>query len=210
MDREAPASATIGPAASPAGAERVPPADAIGGEAPGPARPAPALSRQARWLVAGLAVAALAALFWPRGEDQGPTAGGFLVDANGRPAPLAGQLAPVTLLHFWATWCPPCIDEVPAIDRLARDLSGEGEFKLLMVAVEDDQAQVARFAGAAGERVLYDPKWEVAHRYGTRQLPETYLLVRGKVARKFTGATDWDDPQVRAVVKGALAGVRAR
>ena len=209
MASETPAPATIGPTASSADAERVPP-EAIGGEGAAAARPAPALSRQARWLVAGLAVAALAALFWPRGEDQGPTAGGFLVDANGRPTPLAGQLAPVTLLHFWATWCPPCIDEVPAIDRLARDLSGEGEFKLLMVAVEDDQAQVARFAGAARDRVLYDPSWEVAHRFGTRQLPETYLLVDGKVARKFTGATDWDDPQVRALVNGALAGVRAR
>jgi thiol-disulfide isomerase/thioredoxin len=167
------------------------------------------MSRQARWLVAGLAVAALAALFWPR-SDEGPTAGGFLVDGNGRPTPLAGQLAPVTLLHFWATWCPPCIEEVPAIDELARDLAGEGEFRLLMIAVADDQAQVARFAGAATDRVLYDPKWEIAHRYGTRQLPETYLLVDGKVERKFTGATDWSDPQIRALVQGALATVRAR
>ena len=205
MDNELSPPATIGPTEpgeipSPGGPA---PADA----AAGTPRPSPGISRQARWLVAGVGLAALAALFWPRGGG-GPKPGGFLVDGNGRPTPLAGQLAPVTLLHFWATWCPPCIDEVPAIDRLARDLAGEGEFRLLMVAVADDQAQVARFAGAARERVLYDPKWEVAHRYGTRQLPETYLLVDGKVTRKFTGATDWDDPQVRALVQGALATVR--
>jgi thiol-disulfide isomerase/thioredoxin len=207
LSGEAPTPSAASPAPSAADAERAPPDVASAGEG---LRAPPGLPRRARWLVAGLAVAALAALFWPRGADDGPTAGGFLVDANGRPTPLAGQLAPVTLLHFWSTWCPPCIEEVPAIDRLARDLSAEGEFRLLMVAVEDDPAQVARFAGAARERVLYDPKWEIAHRYGTRQLPETYLLVKGKVARKFTGATDWDDPQVRALVKGALAGVRAR
>ena len=208
MDTETTPSATIGPTS---GAAPDALAEDLGADAAGPepgARPAAGLPRQARWLVAGVAVAALAALFWPRGDGGGPKPGGFLVDANGRPTPLAGQIAPVTLLHFWATWCPPCIDEVPAIDRLARDLAGDGEFRLLMVAVEDDREQVARFAGAAGERVLYDPKWEVAHRYGTRQLPETYLVVDGRVARKFTGATDWDDPQIREIVQGALAGVR--
>ena len=46
--------------------------------------------------------------------------------------------------------------------------------------------------------VLFDPQWEVAHRYGTDKLPETYLVVNGRVVRKFVGMTNWDDPAVRA------------
>jgi thiol-disulfide isomerase/thioredoxin len=161
---------------------------------------------QTRLLILGVGLAAVAALLWPRGAN-GPRAGGFLLDAESRQAPLSEQLAPVTLLHFWATWCPPCIDEVPALDRLARDLAGEPGFRVLMVAVADDREQVKRFAGAAPERVLYDPEWEVAHRYGTRQLPETHLLVDGKVVKSFVGAQDWDQAPLRDVIRGALAQV---
>jgi thiol-disulfide isomerase/thioredoxin len=171
--------------------------------APGPAATGPA-PRQLRLLLIGVAIAAVAALLWPR-SDRAAKPGGFLVDAGGQTQPLAQQLAPVTLLHFWSTWCPPCIEEAPAIDRLADDLDGDPRFSVLMVAVADEVAQVRKFAGVRADRVLYDPKWEVAHRYGTRQLPETYLLVGGKVTRKFVGATDWDDPQIRAVVERAIA-----
>ena len=164
--------------------------------------------RQVRLLLAGVAIAALVALLWPRGDGT-VAPGGTLLDAGGQPKPLATQLAPVTLLHFWSTWCPPCVEEAPAIDRLAGDLERDDRFKVLMVAVADEVGKVRRFAGVNADRVLYDPKWDVAHRYGTRQLPETYLVVDGKVVRKFTGAADWDDPQVRAVVEQAIAAAPA-
>ena len=173
------------------------PADATG---TAPAAP----PRQVRLLLAGVALAAIVALLWPRGEET-LTRGRLLMDAGGSPIPLADQLAPVTLLHFWSTWCPPCIEEAPAIDRLARDLERDGRFKVLMVAVADEATKVRRFAGVTADRVLYDPNWEVAHRYGTRQLPESYLLVGGRVVRKFTGAADWDDPRLRADIQRAIA-----
>ena len=157
-------------------------------------------------LLAGVAFAAVVALLWPRGAKEA-TPGGFLVDAAGQPRPLAGELAPVTLLHFWSTWCPPCIDEAPAIDRLAADLERDDRFRVLMVAVADETTAVRRFAGVTADRVLYDPKWEIAHRYGTRQLPETYLVVGGKVVRKFTGPADWDDPQIRGLIEQSIASV---
>lgn len=175
--------------------------------APESTRP-PAVPRGARLLLAGVAIAALAALLWPR-SGSGPKPGGFLVDAGGRPAPLAAQLSPVTLLHFWSTWCPPCVEEAPAINRLAAEMAGERDFRVLMVAVEDDITKVSRFPGVDKDRVLYDPKWEIAHRYGTRQLPESHLLVDGKVVRKWVGATAWDDPEVRAILQDALAQARA-
>jgi thiol-disulfide isomerase/thioredoxin len=169
--------------------------------------PTPPAARPFGWGVrAGLAVlvaCALAAVFWPRQRSAAP--GGFLLDAGGRPSPMATRLSPVTLVHFWATWCPPCIEEIPALQRLARDLSGHPDFGLLMVAVADEPQKVANFLGPGGDMVLFDPTWDVAHRYGTKQVPETYLVVRGRVLEKFVGQTDWDDPAIRRRIE-ALAG----
>jgi thiol-disulfide isomerase/thioredoxin len=163
------------------------------------------LGRGVKIALAAIAVAALAALLWPRGESAAP--GGFLLDATGRPAPLGSRLAPVTLVHFWATWCPPCIEETPAIERLASDLSGHADFALLMVAVADSTDRVKSFLGTRrADMVLYDPRWDVAHRYGSTQLPETYLVIDGRVARKFVGMTNWDDPGLRREILAHLSG----
>lgn len=154
-------------------------------------------------LLAIVAVAAIVALLWPRGGgNSGPA--GFLVDAGGRPAPLAQRMSRVTLLHFWASWCPPCRPELPQVVRLADDLAGERDFGVVMVAVQDQVQAAQQLAGPAAGRLLYDPNWDVAHRYGTSQLPETYLIVDGKVARKFVGAVDWDDAQIRTALKMAI------
>jgi thiol-disulfide isomerase/thioredoxin len=166
-----------------------------------PAAEAPAVSASNRWLrfvLAGLVVCAAAALFWPRGDARRDAPGGFLVDRQGRPQPLAARLAPVTLVHFWATWCPPCVDEAPALDRLTRDLAVPGRLAVVRIAVFDDPDRVHTFLQGNDADVLFDPRWDVAHRYGTRQLPETYVIVRGKVVQKFDGAADWDSPALRA------------
>src|SRR5688500_7862506 len=102
--------------------------------------------------LAPLVVCALAALLWPRSAAQVP--GGFLVDAAGRPRPLGEELAPATLLHFWATWCPPCVTEIPALMRLAEDLEAPGVFRVLLVAVNDSPDQAAKFLGSAAGRAL--------------------------------------------------------
>lgn len=156
-----------------------------------------------------LGVCALAALFWPRGSSRVP--GGFLVDGSGRPAPLAEEMAPVTLVHFWATWCAPCLTEIPAITRLADEFETPGGFRVLLIAVADSPAKVTAFLGSGAGRALYDPSWEIAHRYGTRQLPETHLVARGKTIARWDGATDWDGEPIRAELRGHLtaAGVLA-
>ena len=167
-------------------------------------QPTPRSDRPVRWLVGLIALAAAAALFWPRGQaTEAP--GGFLIDGLGQPAPLGSRLAPVTLLHFWATWCPPCIVEIPALARLRTDLAGRPGFAVVMVAVADDRQKAQSFVSARPEDLLLDPNWDVAHRYGTRQLPETYLIVRGKVVERFVGTTDWDDPEVRKRILAQLS-----
>ena len=112
----------------------------------------------------------------------------------------------MTLVHFWATWCPPCVEESPSLERLSKDFAGRPGFRLVRIAVEDAAPQVERFLGPDAADVLYDPQWDVAHRFGTHQLPETYLMIDGEVAEKFIGATNWDDPAVRQKLLAALAG----
>jgi thiol-disulfide isomerase/thioredoxin len=217
-----PAEAT-GPAdATPALAAREPAA------AETPSGPAP-LGRQAKIAVTLLAVLALGALLWPRGESSFEAPGGFPVDATGRPVPLASRLAPVTLVHFWATWCPPCITEIPALKRLAEDFSDERDFDLVMIAVGDEPQNVEEFLGSLAPMALFDPSWDIAHRYGTRKLPETYLVVGGRVVEtdsqarlrretglkldgdspRWVGQTDWGDPRIRTELRRILDGLGA-
>jgi thiol-disulfide isomerase/thioredoxin len=216
-NQPAPAVAATEPAA---GTEGLPLSDSTpateaspraGAAAPRQAPPAPdtpprSLGRQARVAAALFTLLGLAVLVWPRGGNSTAVApGGFLLDATGRAATLGSRLAPVTLVHFWATWCPPCIEEAPALDRLARDLGGSRDFALLRVAVADSRSRVDSFLGQGAAGVLYDPQWDVAHRYGTEQLPETYLVVRGRIVEKFIGAVNWDDPAVRQKIAARLA-----
>ncbi len=173
------------------------------GNPPAAAEPATAapghsgLSKQAKLGVALLVVCALAALFWPRGGKTFKEPGGFPLDLDGRPAKLGSQLAPVSLVHFWATWCPPCVDEIPSLQRLVRDFQDQDDFSVVMIAVDDEKSKVEPFLGPGWDMVLFDPTWDVANRYGTDKLPETYLVVRGEVVEKFVGATNWDDPKLR-------------
>lgn len=188
-------------------------------------RPAP-LGLQAKLIVGALAILAAVALFWPRGDNTFQPGTGYVLDGDGRPITLASRMAPVTLVHFWATWCAPCITEIPALQRLAADFRDEPNFDLLMIAVDDEVGSVEPFLGELSPMALYDPNWEVAHRYGTRKLPETYLVRGGEVLEtasqieqrrqtgmqldgtkpRWVGQTDWDDPKIRAELRAVLDG----
>ncbi|MFL6237366.1 MAG: TlpA family protein disulfide reductase [Thermoanaerobaculia bacterium] len=187
------------------------PVEPLSAPLPAAATPAPPaagarLGLPARLGLAALAVCALTALFWPKGKDAVQEPGGFLYDSTGRAATIGSRLAPVTLVHFWATWCPPCIQETPKLQRLIHDFSGNPGFSVVMVAVADNSDRVRTFLGPGSEMVLFDPNWKVANRYGTDKLPETYLVVRGQVVRKWVGMTDWDDPALRADLAARLKG----
>ncbi len=162
----------------------------------------PGLGREAQWAFAVVAVVVIGLLLWPHQEDDTAPMGN-LVDMSGRVVPLASQTASVTLIHFWSTWCPPCITETPAIQRLAADYEDNPRFKLVMVAVADDNDKVREFLGASGPG-LFDPDWKVARSYGTQKLPETHLVVRGRWVDSFIGAVNWDDPSIRRQIEDAL------
>src|SRR5438045_9406373 len=95
-----------------------------------------------------------------------------LPDASGKMVSLSSQRGHPVLLNFWATWCPPCVDEVPSLEDLARKLDGT-DLRLLAVSVDDDWATIRRFfpkGSAIG--VLLDTSPEIPKKFGTEKYPE--------------------------------------
>lgn len=162
------------------------------------------VKRHARLLVPLLIVCALAALFWP--QQKGKAApGGRVEDSAGAFFDLEDRYRTVTLVHFWATWCAPCVDEMPKLQRFARELEGRKDFALLMVAVADDRKKALAFVGGTSA-TFFDDGWTVSKSWGSDKLPETHLVVDGRRVHTFIGAQNWDDAAVRAKVQEALAG----
>lgn len=176
---------------------------------PPAARPAEAakpleIKRHARLLVPLLVLCALAALFWP--QQKGKAApGGRVEDSGGAIFDLEDRYRTVTLVHFWATWCAPCVDEMPRLQRFAKELEGRQDFALLMVAVADDRKKALAFVGGTSG-TFFDEGWTVSKSWGSDMLPETHLVVDGRRVHTFVGAQNWDDAAVRAKVQEALAG----
>jgi peroxiredoxin len=111
----------------------------------------------------------------------------------------------VVVLNFWATWCPPCVEEMPSLERLHRALAGEGVV-VLSVSVDEDGAALQRFVEKAGVTfpVLRDPGARgPAAVWRTTGYPETFILDgSGRIVRKIVGPTQWDTPQAIAWLRG--------
>lgn len=103
----------------------------------------------------------------------------------------------VVLVNFWATWCAPCIEELPSLLELHHE---DPNLVILAVSVDEDPEAYASFL--ARRRVdlitVRDPSESVAKLFHTEQWPETYTIDRqGFIRRKFVGAQDWSDPEIR-------------
>lgn len=97
------------------------------------------------------------------------------------------------LLHFWATWCEPCREEMPLLVSLAKRLGDK--IAILTIAVDSSESAVNGFFGADKPPfpVLLDLKHEVAGRYGINQFPETILIdADGKVEALYVGPQNWE------------------
>jgi len=110
--------------------------------------------------------------------------------------PLAALRGRVVLLNFWATWCKPCEDEMPAMQRLHAALAGT-DFDLLAVSVDSADADVRSFRERLGLTfpILLDPERRVSHEYQVFRYPESLLIDRdGVIVERYVGPRDWDDP----------------
>lgn len=122
---------------------------------------------------------------------------------NGKQAGTADFRGKVVMVHFWATWCPPCVEEIPTLAALYQSLIGK-DFEMLAVSVDEGgAAAVSSFLQQKGLAVpvLLDPDHAIASSYGTFKFPETYILDRQGIVRgKVIGARDWRDPEaLRAI-----------
>jgi peroxiredoxin len=162
-------------------------------------------------LVAGLLSLALGALvadsMRERIVETGDKAPGFTVTTDkGRqitPREFGGK---VLVLNFWATWCPPCIEELPSLEAMAKEMGPQGVV-VLGVSVDKNQQLYKEFLAKA--RVSFetarDPEASISADYGTYKYPETYVIDRdGRVRQKYIGPRDWTDPQVVQSIKALL------
>ena len=122
----------------------------------------------------------------------------FAFTLDGKPAKLADLRGRVVVLNFWATWCPPCVEEMPSLERLHRQMTARGVV-VLGVSVDEDAAAYEKFLR---ERQITfptyrDPSKKIAASYETFMYPETYIIgPDGRIARKIIGAQNWDGSEM--------------
>ncbi len=128
----------------------------------------------------------------------GNAAPDFTVTDSERTVALKDLRGKVVVLNFWATWCPPCVEEMPSLVRMQRELKDKG-VTVLAVSVDDDARQYHQFLDKNKVDLLTvrDPRQQSNELYGTFKFPETYIIDRqGVLRRKFIGAVDWTKPDV--------------
>ncbi|HET7670092.1 MAG TPA: TlpA disulfide reductase family protein [Burkholderiales bacterium] len=127
-------------------------------------------------------------------------------DGAGRPRTLADFRGRVVLLNIWATWCAPCREEMPALDRLQAQLGGPG-FEVLAVSVDQQGPEVARrfFADVGIKSLAFyiDRSAKAAFQANVAGLPATLLIdAEGREIGRHLGAAQWDSPQVIESLRG--------
>jgi len=110
------------------------------------------------------------------------------------------------ILNFWASWCPPCVQEAPSMGTLSTVLAPSG---LVVLAISEDEDPKAYKEFIDRFRVPFltarDPSKDIRNKYGTIQIPESYLIdTNGRVVEKIVSATDWSSEQMVQHVKSLL------
>jgi peroxiredoxin len=125
-----------------------------------------------------------------------------LPDAAGGVVSLSGQRGHPVLLNFWATWCPPCVEEVPSLEELARRIDGT-DLRMLAVSVDDDWGAIRRFfVKGSSIGVLLDASHEIPRKFGTEKYPESFLIdAAGRVRYYFINKRDWSRPEAVACLE---------
>jgi peroxiredoxin len=112
----------------------------------------------------------------------------------------------VVLVNFWATWCPPCLAEMPAMERLWQQ-HRDGDFMMVAISVDADPAKVAPFVAQHKLTfpIVLDPTMQVASAYGVRALPSSFLVDRaGHLTGLAIGPRPWDNDASHSLVEGLV------
>lgn len=135
---------------------------------------------------------------------------------------LASARGEVVFVNFWATWCPPCRDEMPTMVRLGRELAERypGKFRMVAVSVDEDWSAVKEYLGAPpfsgqlGITVALDADQAATKAYycasrggvcPALKFPETYIIDKaGRLVAYVVGPRDWSEPAVRAFLESLI------
>jgi cytochrome c biogenesis protein CcmG, thiol:disulfide interchange protein DsbE len=168
------------------------------------------LRKAAAWSV--VAFAALVVVFFARpmyrqGEPTvaGRTAQDFPTEIGGKPGRLSDLRGKVVVLNFWATYCAPCVEEMPSLNKLQKYIESRNAV-VLGVSVDEDTDAYQKFLKDQGITFLTcrEPR-KLSLDYGSPLIPDTYVIDRhGKIARKFYGPQQWDSPEMLAYFDAIL------
>lgn len=130
-------------------------------------------------------------------------------DGNGREASLAEFGGRTILLNVWATWCPPCVEEMPTLDALQAELGGDG-FEVVALSIDSAGPEVVRKfyerTGLAFLKLYIDESTRAAATLGAFGLPVTLLIdPEGRELGRLVGPAEWDDPEMVAFLREFIA-----
>lgn len=174
------------------------------------------------WAIVGVVL--LVVVAWVGRESYQPVITGAdapvftAYDMSGQEVSLRDYRGKVLLINVWATWCPPCREEMPSMQRLYEELD-DPDFEILAVSVDAPQGQEDAFGREGGDleafaeqfdltfAILHDPDGSIQRTYQTTGVPESFIVGRdGVIYKKVAGPTDWDAPVNQELIRRLLDG----
>ncbi len=131
-----------------------------------------------------------------------------LEDLSGRRVDLKSLRGKVVFLNFWATWCIPCREEMPTLEKLDRELKSKG-LEIVAIDYQESPGEVRKFFAQHGFTftALLDREGKVSNQYGTWSIPLSVFISRnGELVGKAVGSRKWDSPDARVFVRELLEG----
>ena len=125
-----------------------------------------------------------------------------LQDIDGNRWRLSDLEGQVVFINFWATWCPPCREEMPSMQELY-DTMPKDRFKMLSILSNDDPTMAASFAAKGGFKfpILIDPYSKIGKAYGLTGVPETFIVDKqGILRQKYIGPRHWSSPEAKQML----------
>ena len=157
-----------------------------------------------------LSVGAHAAGFEARAAKPAPELKAH--DLTGAAKSLANYRGKVVLLNFWASWCPPCLREMPSMERLRLKMAGR-PIEIVALASAESAGDVKDFLSKMqlGFPILLDPEGSNTKRWKVFALPTSFLLdAKGRVRYVLTGPTEWDEGEVLSIIETLLSEASAK